>query len=101
MFDAIWASVLGGQSNRYSARELMRYVAAIGERLRWGIPDGQVDQMLARVGLCAERVLDEEALAAYVTRTDGSLLGRPAAVGVLVHARVDPTPAEAAGERSQ
>lgn len=41
--DAIWASVLGGHSNRYGARELKRYVAAIGERLRWGIADGQVD----------------------------------------------------------
>jgi methyltransferase (TIGR00027 family) len=101
VFDAIWASVLGGQSNFYGAQELLRYAAAIGERLRWGIPDGQVDQMLARVGLRAERIPSEQALAAYVTRTDGSLLGRPVEGGVLVHARVVPRSAEADGGGAQ
>jgi methyltransferase (TIGR00027 family) len=97
VFDAVWASVLGGQSNRYGARELTKYVAAIKEQLRWGITDGQVDQTLERVGLRAERVLGEEALASYVTRTDGSLLDRPSTLGVLVHARVVLRSAEADG----
>jgi methyltransferase (TIGR00027 family) len=93
VFDALWASVLGDQSNYYGTRELKKYGAAIGEPLRWGIADGQVEETLARVGLRAERVLDTEALARYVTRPDGSLLGRPIGGYVLVHARVTPTPA--------
>ena len=87
-FDATWASVLRGGSDLYGARELVRSVAAVGECLRWGIPDGHLDDMLASAGLRAERIADERALAAYVTRTDGSLLGRPNASGVIVHARV-------------
>jgi hypothetical protein len=49
--------------------------------------------MLARVGLRAERIPSEEALTGYVTRADGSLLGRPVGGIVLVHARVAPSPA--------
>jgi methyltransferase (TIGR00027 family) len=93
VFDALWASVLGGQSSPYGTQELMRYATAIGEPMRWGVPDGQVDQMLARVGLRAERIPSEEALTGYVTRADGSLLGRPVGGIVLVHARVAPSPA--------
>jgi methyltransferase (TIGR00027 family) len=101
VFDAIWASVLSGQSSPYGTRELLRYAAGIGEPMRWGMPDGQVDQMLARVGLRAERIPSEDALAGYVTRADGSLLGRPVGGIVLVHARVAPRSAEADGGGAQ
>jgi methyltransferase (TIGR00027 family) len=89
VFDAIWASVLGGESNLYGARELLRSVDSVAEPLRWGIPDGEADQTLERFGLRAERILDDEdAIAMYLTRTDGSVLGRPYGFGVLLHARV-------------
>ena len=89
VFDAIWASVLGGDSNLYGARELLRSVDSVGEPLRWGIPDGDVDETLERFGLRAERILDDEdAVARYLTRADGSVLGRPYGFGVLLHARV-------------
>jgi methyltransferase (TIGR00027 family) len=98
VFDAPWASVLGDDSELYGARELVRSTAALGERLVWGIPDGQVDETLARVGLLAERILGEQALSTYVTRTDGSLLGRPYTTGVLVRAR--PAPRSASSSAS-
>ena len=64
-------------------------VGRAGEPLRWGIPDGEVDETLERFGLRAERTLDEEdATTMYLTRTDGSVLGRPYGFGVLLHARV-------------
>jgi methyltransferase (TIGR00027 family) len=89
VFDAIWASVLGGESNLYGARELLDAVARAGEPLRWGVPDREVDATLERFGLRAERTLDEEAATAmYLTRTDGSVVGRPYGFGVLLHARV-------------
>ena len=89
VFDAVWASVLGGHSSLYGARELQRSVDRAGEPLRWGIPDGKVDETLPRFGLRVERNLDDKAAtAAYLTRTDGSSLGRPYGVGVLLHARV-------------
>ena len=89
VFDAIWASVLGGESNLYGARELLESVSRVAEPLRWGIPDREVDETLERFGLRAERVLDDEdAVAMYLTHTDGSVLGRPYGFGVLLHARV-------------
>ena len=89
VFDAIWASVLGGESDLYGARELLATVDAVAEPLRWGIPDGKADETLERFGLRAERILDDEyAIARYLTRTDGSVLGRPFGFGVLLHARV-------------
>jgi methyltransferase (TIGR00027 family) len=89
VFDAMWASVLDGRSSLYGARELQRAVERAGEPLRWGIPDGQVDETLQRFGLRVERSLDAEAVnAAYLTRSDGSSLGAPYGFAVLVHARV-------------
>jgi methyltransferase (TIGR00027 family) len=93
VFDAISASVLGGRSRLYGARQLQRAVERAGEPLRWGIPDGKVDQTLQRFGLRVERQLDDQAAtAAYLTRSDGSSLGRPYGFGVLVHARVGTHP---------
>jgi len=93
VFDAMWASVLGGHSALYGAPELQRSVDRVGEPLRWGIPDGQVDETLERFGLRVERTLDDEAaMAAYLTHADGSVLGRPYGFGLLLHARVATPP---------
>jgi len=89
VFDAAWASALRSDSDLYGARELARAVASVGEPLRWGIPDGEVDETLERFGLHPERIIggDDDAMAAYLTRTDGRVLGRPYGFGVLLHAR--------------
>jgi len=53
----------------------------------WGIPDGRVDEALARFGLQAERTLTgEEGRAVYMKRSDGTLHDSPYGFGVLVHA---------------
>lgn len=88
VFDAIWASVLDGKSDYYGARQLMTSVDRGGEPLRWGIPDGRVEETLGRFGLRAEQVLEEKAAAERLTRSDGSTVGRPYGFGVLVHARI-------------
>jgi methyltransferase (TIGR00027 family) len=89
VFDAAWASALRSDSDLYGAHELARAVASVGEPLRWGIPDGEVDETLERFGLHPERIIggDDDAMAAYLTRTDGRVLGRPYGFGVLLHAR--------------
>ena len=43
VFDAIWASVVRGESKLYGAPELRRVLDSVAEPLRWGIPDGEVD----------------------------------------------------------
>lgn len=88
VFDAVWAEVVDGSREYYGAYELRRAVADLGEPLRWGIPEGRVEETLARFGLDAEVVLgDVEAASRYITRADGSTLGRPYGFGALVHAR--------------
>ncbi len=88
VFDAAWASALRSDSDLYGARELARAVASVGEPLRWGIPDGEVDGTLERFGLHAEHIIgDDDAMVAYLTRTDGLALGRPYGFAVLLHAR--------------
>jgi methyltransferase (TIGR00027 family) len=88
VFDACWAEVIDGSREYYGATELRKAVAQGGEPLRWGIPEGRVEETLARFGLKAERSLDSEAgRAAYLTHSDGTLHDQPYGFGVLVHAR--------------
>jgi methyltransferase (TIGR00027 family) len=89
VFDACWAEAVDGTREYFGSEELRRAVAEVGEPLRWGIPEGLVEQTLARFGLAAEDAIDErEATARYLVRSDGSPLGRPYGFGVLMHARV-------------
>lgn len=88
VFDAAWAEMVDGSRDYYGAAELRAVVARLGEPLRWGIPEGRVEETLSGFGLTVERIADEaEARREYLTRADGSLLGRPYGFGVLVHAR--------------
>lgn len=89
VFDACWAEAIDGSREYYGAAELLRAVAAVGEPLRWGIPEGRVEETLARFNLRAETALDsEQAAERYLTRADGSSVGRPYGFGALIHARV-------------
>jgi len=90
VFDVIWAAALDGSREYYGAAELRDGVAKkAGEPLRWGMPEGQVEETLSGFGIRAERVLgEEEGRAAYLRRSDGSLHDRPYGFGALIHARV-------------
>ncbi len=88
VFDALWAEAIDGSREYYGAAELRKLTVEAGEPLRWGIPDGRVDETLLRFGLKAERTLDsEEGRTVYLKRSDGTLHDRPYGFGVLVHAR--------------
>ena len=89
VFDACWAEAIDGSRDYFGAAELRRAVAKVGEPLRWGIPEGRVDEALSRFCLRVVAAYDEnEAVSRYLTRGDGTPLGRPYGFGVLVHARV-------------
>jgi methyltransferase (TIGR00027 family) len=89
VFDAAWAGAIDGSREYYGDAEARKAIERTGEPLRWGLPECHVQETLARFGLRAERVLnDEEGRAAYLKRSDGTLHDRPYGYGVLVHARV-------------
>lgn len=89
VLDACWAEAIDGTREYFGSEELKKAVAQVGEPLRWGIPEGRVEETLGSFGLTAVETLDEGAASArYLTRSDGSLLGRPYGFGVLMHARV-------------
>ncbi len=88
VFDALWAEAIDGSREYYGAAELRKATAETGEPLRWGIPEGRVQETLSRFGLQAERTLNsEEGRVAYLKRSDGTLHDPPYGFGVLVHAR--------------
>ena len=87
VFDACWAEAIDGSREYYGAAELRKAVAETGEPLRWGIPEGRVEETLSRFGLQAERTLSgEEGRTAYLKRSDGTLHDPPFGFGVLLHA---------------
>ncbi|HEV3321878.1 MAG TPA: SAM-dependent methyltransferase [Solirubrobacteraceae bacterium] len=87
VFDACWAEVIDGSREYFGAAELRKAVEETGEPLRWGIPEGRVQETLSSFGLQAERSLDsEEGRVAYLKRSDGTLHDRPYGFGILVHA---------------
>jgi methyltransferase (TIGR00027 family) len=88
VFDAVWAGAIDGSRDYFGAAEIRRQVAELDEPLRWGIPEGRVEETLERFGLRSERVVSgEELWAAYLTRSDGTLHERPYGFGALLHAR--------------
>lgn len=91
VFDTCWAEAIDGSREYHGSAELLDRVAKMGEPLRWGIPEGEVEGTLARFGLRAEKVLDEaEGRATYLRRSDGTLHDRPYGFGALLHARALP-----------
>jgi methyltransferase (TIGR00027 family) len=92
VFDAIWEEALDGSRDYFGAAELREAVAEkADEPLRWGVPEGRVEETISGFGLRAERVLGgEEGRAAYLRRSDGTLHDRPYGFGALIHARVAP-----------
>ncbi len=89
VFDACWAEAIDGSREYYGSKELVKGVAAVGEPLRWGIPEGRERETLEPFGLEVLQSLDQEAATArFLTRSDGTIVGRPYGFGVLLHARV-------------
>lgn len=89
VFDYCFREALTGEGPYESARPFLERLARMGEPLRSGIPRGGTAEYLADVGLHMEEDLGpDDAVARYLTRSDGSVHGRPPALGGLVHARV-------------
>jgi methyltransferase (TIGR00027 family) len=87
VFDACWAGVIDGSREYYGAAGWRKGVAKMGEPLRWGIPEGRVQETLSRFGLQSERTLTgEEGRADYLRRSDGTMHDQPMDCFVLVHA---------------
>jgi len=88
VFDAVWAEAIDGSREYFGAAELRRSTTDLEEPLRWGIPEGRVEETLSPYGLQVERVLDADAgRSTYLRRSDGSLHDRPYGFGALIHAR--------------
>jgi methyltransferase (TIGR00027 family) len=87
-FDYMWTETLASPEGFYGAPELMDRVASIGEALQSGIPRGRTAEYLADFGLEVDTDLGPEAAQAWLTRSDGSLLGRSYGFGGVVLARV-------------
>ncbi len=86
-FDAIWQEAIDGSTEYFGARELREHVNAIGEPLRWGIPEGRVNETISAFGLKPKAVFEPAEIAErYLTRADGTQLGRPYGFGVVIHA---------------
>jgi methyltransferase (TIGR00027 family) len=88
LFDAVWAEAIDGSREYFGARQGRQRAGAMDEPLRWGIPEGRVDDTLLRCGLRAEKIYGSTDLATqYLTRQDGSTLGEPYGSGLIIHAR--------------
>ncbi|MDX6698111.1 MAG: hypothetical protein QOE65_1508 [Solirubrobacteraceae bacterium] len=88
-FDYCFGEVVDGAEESYGSRELLARVESIGEPLRSGIPRGETAAFVGECGLRLESDLGpDDAVARHLTRSDGSLLGRPYGFGGLAHARV-------------
>jgi methyltransferase (TIGR00027 family) len=89
VFDYCFREVVDGERESYGSRELLARVESIGEPLRSGIPTGATAEFVGECGLRLESDLGpDDAVARHLTRTDGTLLGRPYGFGGLAHARV-------------
>jgi methyltransferase (TIGR00027 family) len=89
VFDYCFREMIEGDDGYHGAAELRRRVAQIGEPLVFGIPEGTAALFLAEHGLKLESELDpEEFVRRYLTRTDGTVAGKPYGFGAIAHARV-------------
>jgi methyltransferase (TIGR00027 family) len=89
VFDALWSEAVDGSRHYDGAAELRKALSQTGEHLRWGIPEGRVEETLARHGLqLAREIGPEEGRVAYLRRSDGTLFDPPYGFGVLLQARV-------------
>jgi methyltransferase (TIGR00027 family) len=88
VFDYCFREVVEGDVAHAGARKLLARLAEMGEPVRSGIPRGRTAEYLAELGLGVEEDLGaDDAVGRYLTRSDGSVHGRPPAIGGLVHAR--------------
>lgn len=88
VFDAAWAGAIDGSREYFGAEALRERVRRMDEPLRWGIPEGRMEETLARFGLKVERALSAEELrSTCLRRSDGTLHDQPYGFGVLLHAR--------------
>jgi methyltransferase (TIGR00027 family) len=89
VFDYVYAEMVDGSDEYHGAAQLRKRLSALGERLRFGIPTGQLEALLAAHGLTLTRHHDPHDLAArYLRRADGTHYGTPYGFAAIAHARI-------------
>jgi methyltransferase (TIGR00027 family) len=91
IFDYVFRSILDGDSSLYGAVEAIRLVHERSEPFLFGIEAGTVGSFLGVRGLeCVEELGPSEVERIYLSRTDGSVIGRSVGYWALAHARQRP-----------
>lgn len=87
VFDYVRASVLRQAGLYYGEREIVKTVAKAGERWRFGIEEGELEQFLSRYGLRVGEHQDAQELERmYFTDASGQIVGRINGTHCLVRA---------------
>jgi methyltransferase (TIGR00027 family) len=88
VFDYVYRSILEGDSALYGAAEAIRLVRRRGEPFLFGIAEGEIGKFLAERGFeCVGDLPPAELERIYLSREDGSLIGRAVGYWALAHAR--------------
>jgi methyltransferase (TIGR00027 family) len=90
VFDYLLAEMVAGGDAYHGAAKLRGRLNALGEPLRFGIPSGGADALVARHGLTLVSDLGPRELAdRHLRRSDGAIAGRPYGFAAIAHARAD------------
>lgn len=88
VFDYVYQSILEGDTSLYGAAEAIRLVRKRGEPFLFGIAEGKIGAFLVERGFeCAADLRPAELERRYLSREDGSLIGRSVGYWALAHAR--------------
>ena len=88
VFDYVFRSILEGDSSLYGAVEAIRLVRRRAEPFLFGIEAGDAERFLGQRGLeCVGELGPADVERTYLTRADGSLIGRPVGYWGLAYAR--------------
>ena len=89
LFDYCFEEMVAGDDSYHGAAQLRRRLAAGGEPLRFGIPEGELEPYLAERGLEVISDLGPAKLEErYLVRSDGRLAGRVYGFIGIAHARI-------------
>ena len=88
VFDYLLAEMVAGSDAYHGAAKLRGRLHALGEPLRFGIPSGGADAVVARHGLTLVSDLGPHELAdRHLRRANGAIAGRPYGFAAIAHAR--------------
>jgi methyltransferase (TIGR00027 family) len=90
VFDYLLAEMVAGSDAYHGAAKLRGRLNALGEPLRFGIPRGGVDAVVARHGLTLVSDLGPQELAdRHLRGSNGAIAGRPYGFAAIAHARAE------------